>query len=419
MHHEPTEQFIPTEQLIPAEYPVQHEPAKTRSRSSGLVAGIAIGAFIGAIGGGATGALIAANTTAPMSITSQSPTVISSSETTSGLVSAIAAAATPSVVTIEASTRDSFGTGSGVIYSSDGYIITNAHVVTTEGTSFANTNVRVFLSDGQILPAEIVGTAPYSDLAVIKVQKEGLQAITVADSNDIGVGDLTVAIGAPFNLSNTVTSGVVSTVNRGIAVGSPLIPRDDTLEDSETPWNFDFDIPGQRQQQQGGGQVTLPVIQTDADINPGNSGGALLNEAGQLIGINVAIASTGSEEERAGSVGLGFAIPSALAVRVADSIIAGEPVTHGLLGATVEDSRTAQNSTIRGGLIRDVTPGSAAAKAGLRSGDIIISVAGVATPDGTSVSAMVRFFESGSTVEIEVQRGDQITTHEVTLGSLI
>ena len=391
-------------------------PAK---RASGLFAGVAIGALIGAIAGGASASVVLANHA------DETPTAQSASQLTianpesSTQVSAIAQVATASTVTIDVTSNVGSGTGSGVIYTADGYIITNAHVVTMEGASFANTTVRVMLSDGRILSGSIVGSDPYADIAVVKVDAEGLTPVQVSDT-DVAVGDLTVAIGAPFNLSNTVTSGVVSTLNRGITVGSPLVPNDpdsENIPDRENPFEFRFDAPGERSQATGG-QVTLPVIQTDASINPGNSGGPLLNAAGELIGINVAIASAGQHEAEAGSVGLGFAIPSTLATRVADSLIDGEQPTHGLLGATVLDARASQTALHRGGLVRDVMPGSAADEAGIQPGDIITAVDGVLTGDGTSVSAMVRYFEGGADVTITINRNGETLTQDVTLGTM-
>lgn len=397
------------------------EPRKQHSkRSSGLIAGIAIGAIIGAIAGGATAAIVLENRGDIAADPKGSSEITIANPEASTQVSAIAQVATPSTVTIDVSSRAGSGTGSGVIYSEDGYIVTNAHVVTIDGSSFADTQVRVMLSDGRMLDGTIVGTDPYADVAVIKVEAEGLTPITIAE-DELAVGDLTVAIGAPFNLSNTVTSGVVSTLNRGISVGSPLIPNDggegqDPQE--ENPYEFRFDAPGKKEQSGGGGQVTLPVIQTDASINPGNSGGPLLNAAGELIGINVAIASTGQEEGQAGSVGLGFAIPVKLVDRVASAIIDDEAPTHGLLGATVLDARASAAATQRGGLVQDVVKGSAAEKAGIRSGDIITAIDGVATGDGTSVSAMIRFYEGGSDVEVTLNRDGKTQTETVTLGTM-
>ena len=397
------------------------EPRKQHSkRSSGLIAGIAIGAIIGAIAGGATAAIVLENRGDIAADPKGSSEITIANPEASTQVSAIAQVATPSTVTIDVSSRAGSGTGSGVIYSEDGYIVTNAHVVTIDGSSFADTQVRVMLSDGRMLDGTIVGTDPYADVAIIKVEAEGLTPITVAE-DELAVGDLTVAIGAPFNLSNTVTSGVVSTLNRGISVGSPLIPNDGgegQEPQEENPYEFRFDAPGKKEQSGGGGQVTLPVIQTDASINPGNSGGPLLNAAGELIGINVAIASTGQEEGQAGSVGLGFAIPVKLVDRVASAIIDDEAPTHGLLGATVLDARASAAATQRGGLVQDVVKGSAAEKAGIRSGDIITAIDGVATGDGTSVSAMIRFYEGGSDVEVTLNRDGKTQTETVTLGTM-
>ncbi|MGO3679437.1 MAG: trypsin-like peptidase domain-containing protein, partial [Microbacteriaceae bacterium] len=223
------------------------EPRKQHSkRSSGLIAGIAIGAIIGAIAGGATAAIVLENRGDIAADPKGSSEITIANPEASTQVSAIAQVATPSTVTIDVSSRAGSGTGSGVIYSEDGYIVTNAHVVTIDGSSFADTQVRVMLSDGRMLDGTIVGTDPYADVAVIKVEAEGLTPITIAE-DELAVGDLTVAIGAPFNLSNTVTSGVVSTLNRGISVGSPLIPNDggegqDPQE--ENPYEFRFDAPG-------------------------------------------------------------------------------------------------------------------------------------------------------------------------------
>lgn len=404
---------------LPTHHSTLSEQQPPQHRPSGLFTGLIVGALVGALVGGGTAAIVTSNTTGNTENAATASQITIANPETATQVSAIAAVATPSTVTIEVSSRAGSGTGSGVIYSADGYIITNAHVVTMQGASFANTTVRVELSDGRILNGTIVGSDPYADIAVVKVEASGLTPIQVSDT-DVAVGDLTVAIGAPFNLSNTVTSGVVSTLNRGITVGSPLVPEDDTTEDApsgDNPFEFWFDAPGDSPQTTGG-QVTLPVIQTDASINPGNSGGPLLNAAGELIGINVAIASAGQNESEAGSVGLGFAIPASLATRVADSIIAGETPSHGLLGATVLDARASQTATQRGGLVRDVIPGSAAEQAGIQAGDIITEVNGVPTGDGTSVSAMIRYFEGGSDVTLKVVRGDETLTKEVTLGTM-
>lgn len=396
------------------------EPVTTKHRSGGtLIAGLAIGALVGGLVGGGTAAIIGANGQQnPLAVSNSaegtSVTITNPENTTA--VSAIAEVAMDSVVTLDVASQTGSGSGSGVVYTKDGYIITNAHVVTMPGASLEETRIRVLFSDGSIREAKVVGTDPYADIAVVKVEADNLKPITVADSSKIEVGDLSVVIGAPFNLSSTVTSGVISALNRGITVGSPLIPEDSSGGERQ-PLDYQFDIPG-RESQSAGGQVTLPVVQTDADINPGNSGGALLNGSGELVGVNVAIASTGSGQTSTGSVGLGFAIPANLASRVADEIIRGEQPTHGLLGATVSDSRSSSDATWRGGMVNAVTPGGAAEAAGIRAGDVIVSVDGVQAVHGTAVSALVRAHPGGSEIPIQFVRDGEMKEVTVTLGTL-
>lgn len=411
----------------------QPAPAAPRQKSRGgmLVAGLAIGALVGGVAGGGVAAIVAANaqqTTVAAGSNSGAITLNNAENATA--ISGVAAVATPSVVTLEVANSSASGSGSGVIYSEDGYIITNAHVVTLDGAAMSDASVKVKTSDGSIYSGDVVGVDPYADLAVVKIDATGLQPVTVADSDQIDVGDLTVAIGAPLNLSNTVTSGVVSTLNRGISVGSPLIEDQPSQEDDSNdggngglPWDFRFGLPDENQQlpqeqQSTGGSVTLPVIQTDAAINPGNSGGALLNGNGELIGINVAIASTATDSEAAGSVGLGFAIPANLASRVADAIIAGEQPSHGLLGASVGDSSQDANASHAGGLLVDVSDGGAASAAGLQAGDVITAIDGTPAVDGTSVSALIRMHEGDSTISIDYSRDGETHQTEVTLGTL-
>lgn len=407
--------------------------AQPKGRTGMLLAGLAIGALLGGVVGGGVAAIVAENSNNHVVAQGGSGTLTLNNAENATAISGVAAVATPSVVTLEVSGASSSGSGSGVIYSEDGYIITNAHVVTLDGAAADSATIRVKMSDGRILDGAVVGVDPYADLAVVKVEGEGLPAVTVADSDKLDVGDLTVAIGAPLNLANTVTSGVVSSLYRGISVGSPLIPQDPgTSEDDEGngygfPWDFRFGLPEQgqqgqenSQQQTGGGSVTLPVIQTDASINPGNSGGALLNGNGELIGINVAIASPTSSDGVAASAGLGFAIPSNLAARVADAIIAGEKPSHGLIGASVADSTqdTDADANHAGGLLVEVVKGGAAEKAGLQAGDVITAVNGVPAADGTSVSALVRMNAGDSTVTIDYTRNGQAAQTEAKLASL-
>ncbi|WP_223171368.1 S1C family serine protease [Microbacterium sp. NIBRBAC000506063] len=270
---------------------------------------------------------------------------------------AIAARVLPSVVTIEVSGRSSGGSGSGVILSEDGYIVTNTHVVTLDGAA-ADPRIRVTTSDGRILEATIVGTDPVYDLAVIKVEGvSDLTPIEFADSSALNVGSTAVAIGAPLGLSNSVTTGIVSALNRSISIASSALPDRGTSEDesdaTEEDDLFEFRFPGQ--QGSSGERISIAVIQTDAAINPGNSGGALVDSEGRLIGINVAIATASGNSTEAGSIGLGFAIPSDIAQRVAAEIIETGQATHGLLGAVVQSASTVDGTTVAGAYIADVT----------------------------------------------------------------
>lgn len=416
----------------PQTFPAPVTP-KPRSRAGAWVAGIAIGALLGGVVGGGVAAVVVAN---QPNLSFEGPQA-SGTLTLDNLdnatnVSAVAAVASPAVVTLEVSGNAAAGSGSGVIYSKDGFIVTNAHVVTLDGAAGDDPTVKVWLTDGRILDGTVVGVDPFADLAVVKVEATGLRPIELANSNNVHVGDLAVAIGAPLNLSNTVTSGVVSALNRGITVGSAIIP-DDAEDDNQLspnpeeglPW-FRFGDPNESEQQspqsqqQPGLTVTLPVIQTDASINPGNSGGALLNSNAELIGINVAIASNASDASSAGSVGLGFAIPSNLVKRVADAIISGAQPSHGLLGVNISDSGSGEGEAqnIAGALIAEVAEGGAAQKAGLKAGDIIVAVNGIPTDSGTTASALVRMQEGGSEVTITYYRNGQKGEANVTLGTL-
>lgn len=378
----------------------------SKSRYSAGVVVTAAGLVLAAgLGGGLIGASLAANRGA-------GAIEIVGGETSSP-ISAIAAARTESVVTLEVQSAGGSDSGSGVVYRADGYIITNAHVALGDGSS--DVRIKVRTSSGELLPARLIGADPYADLAVVKVDRVDLTPMPIGDSSSINVGDTTVAIGAPLELPSTVTSGVVSAVNRGIAVRAATAPQT-APEDNSSP-ESQFELPGQ-QQNTAANRITLPVIQTDASINPGNSGGALLNGKGELIGINVAIASTGAADGVAGSVGLGFAIPSELAVRVVDALIAGEKPSHGLLGASVADATGEPQATHAGGLVVDVNPDSAAARAGLQPGDIITTLNGITAADGTSVSALVRMHPGGSEVQLEYYRNGELRTTVATLGTL-
>ena len=408
----------------------QRPVAPQKGRSGTLVAGIAIGALLGALVGGGTAALVSANMPGQSQTSTASPsgTITLNNTDEVNPISAVASIATPSVVTISVKGTQAAGSGSGVIYSADGYIITNSHVATLEGQAGSDPAIRVRLSDGRVFDGKLVGNDPFADIAVIKIDGDNLTPIKLGDSERLNVGDQMIVIGAPLNLPNTVTSGVVSALNRGISVGTANLPDDNGTAPKQdeggsgSPWGFDFEGPNSQQKtpsQSSKATVTLPVIQTDASINPGNSGGALLNSNAELVGINVAIASNG-DAQTAGSDGLGFAIPVAYATRVADAIISGKQPSHGLFGATVGDSSqdTDADANHAGALLTGLTRGGAAEGAGLKTGDVVTSINGRPVDSGTSLSALVRMEEGGSSVTITYTRNGVAGETQVTLGTL-
>lgn len=391
-----------------------------RRAGVGLVAALAIGAVVGGVAGAGVFGLWSASNGGGTRVVStggaQTITVNNAEDATTA--TAVAAKASPSVVTIAVKNGNGEGGGgSGIVLSKDGYVLTNTHVVTVGGTTSSPT-VSVSTSDGRIFDATIVGTDPTLDLAVIKLTgATDLSPMTFADSTKVNVGDTAVAIGAPFSLPGTVTDGIVSALNRSISVASSAPPSetgDKSSGGGDSPFNFD--LPGQQQPAQARSSVSLPVIQTDASINPGNSGGALLNSDGQLIGVNVAIysAEKSSSGSEAGSVGLGFAIPSSVAERVSKEIIANGSVSHGLLGASVGDSVEG----VLGASIESVAGGGAASAAGLAKGDIITGIGGVPVTSGTDLTAQVRSRPANAEVELTYVRNGQTYEAKATLGQM-
>lgn len=401
-------------------------PAKQRRVGLGVAAAIVAAALIGgASGAGVTALVVGGDDNGTTQTTSGAERIVVNDTESVNQVTAVAASASPSVVTIEVAGGQGQGTGSGVILSEDGYVLTNTHVVTLDGAT-GDPTIQVKTDDGRLYTAELVGTDPLSDLAVIKlVDASGLTPIEFADSDELNVGDTAIAIGAPLGLSGTVTDGIVSALNRSIDVESsaaPTTPDDgqDQGEDSQQSpfdfWNYDGEEPGQ-QQSQGGGLISIPVIQTDAAINPGNSGGALLDSEGRLIGINVAILSTGGASGEAGNIGVGFAVPSNLAQRVAEEIIENGSATHGLLGATVTSAQASGESDTVGALISEVSAGGAAEAAGLQSGDVVTALNGIPISDQTDLTAQVRALPGGAEAEVTFTRDGESQTATVTLGT--
>jgi len=269
------------------------------------------------------------------------------------------------------------GVGSGVIVSEDGYILTNNHVV--DGAD----EVLVRLHDERELKAKVVGRDPQTDLAVIKVQATDLPALTMADSDQVEVGDIVLAVGNPFGIGQTVTMGIVSATGRG---------------------NLGLDYED--------------FIQTDAAINPGNSGGALVDSQGRLIGVNTAILSrTGANN------GIGFAVPTSLAQYVMEDLVKDGQVRRGFLGVAIQDVTPALAKKLElnaqgGALVADVTAGTPAAKAGLKSGDVITELNGKAIRDSRQLRLQVARTEPGTSVTLKALRAGKEKSFNVTLKEL-
>ncbi len=365
-------------------------------------AAIALGAVVGAGVGAGVGVAVYNSWTRPAAV------VVNDAKSVTWITGAAAVAA-PSVVTLDVSGPSGSGSGSGVLLSEDGFILTNAHVVTLDGST-ASVKIEVKTSDGHVYKGKIIGTDPINDLAVIKVSAPiTFKPITFADSNKINVGDRVLAIGAPLGLANTVTEGIVSALNRTIAVASAAVP-----EDSGSG------LGGLQLFSGTGTSVNLRVIQTDAAINPGNSGGALVDETGKLIGINVAIASAGSSDQ-AGNIGVGFAIPSDVAKRIAKEIMSTGKASHALLGAGVVDStNSADNSGFSvGALVKELTAGGAAEKGGVKVGDIVVKFNSQAITTAGELTAAVRQEPAGAKAQVEVLRDGKSLTLNVVLGDAV
>jgi len=303
-----------------------------------------------------------------------------------GSVQSAASKVLPSVVKIAVATQQGAATGSGIVISKDGLIVTNNHVVAGAGQG---ATITVMLNDGRTVPATVKGTDPLTDLAVIHAQATDLTPATLGQSSKLQVGQGVVAIGSPFGLESTVTSGIVSALNRPVTSG-------DAQQDSTT---------------------VFPAIQTDAAINPGNSGGALIDLAGQVVGINSAIKTAGgSGQSEGGNIGLGFAIPIDQAKPIVDELVAKGKATHARLGVTVGDAQSSDGLT-NGARLGEVTSGGAAAKAGLQSGDVVTAVDGKAISSGDALVATVRSHRPDDQVKITFTRNGKSQTVTATLGS--
>jgi putative serine protease PepD len=404
-------------------------PANAPRRKATFGVGTLVASILaaGLVGGGVatvgSANLFSHGTGSTASSSGQPGTVIVNNKDDVNAITAAALKASPSVVTISATSGNSGGTGSGIILDNDGHILTNTHVVTLDGQT-ASAVLEIRTSDGKVFPAKVVGTDPLSDLAVIKVDNaSGLTAATLGDSSKLNVGDTAIAIGSPLGLTGTVTDGIVSTLNRTISVASSAAPKNgDNSQGGDGGFQFAPPGGGQSQSTAGQGSISINVIQTDAAINPGNSGGALVNTKGEIIGVNVAIASAGSDSSSAsqsGNIGVGFSIPINNAKRVAQEIINNGKASHGQLGVSVKEKSTSGSTSgfSVGAEVATVESGSAAAKAGIKVGDVVTKFNDLSISDPNQLTAAVREQSGGSTVKITVLRNGQEQTLDVTLGT--
>jgi putative serine protease PepD len=311
--------------------------------------------------------------------------------------SVTAGAVSPSVVAISVTSSQGSGQGSGVIFDTKGHILTNNHVVAAGGSG---SQLSVTLADKRTYDATVVGTDPSTDLAVIKLTNPpaDLKAIALGDANLIKVGDQVMAVGNPLGLAGTVTTGIVSALNRPV-----------TTSDAQTDPT----------QQTTSDPVVTNAIQTSAAINPGNSGGALVNASGQLIGINSAIASLGSSSgssTQAGNIGIGFAIPVNEARSIAEQLITSGKATHPYLGVASKDGLVADGPAKRAtAVLTNVVSGTPADKAGLQAGDAITAVDGNSIDGSLSLVAQVRERNVGDKVTLTVLRSGQSKNINLTL----
>ena len=381
---QPTKQPEPPDPWAPRvddTRPVYPPAAATKPRrGTAFLVALALGAgLLGGVAGAGVVTVLDDDQPATQSTGTQGSLDSSGSESNQSVssfssVEDVAAEVLPSVVSISVQSQAGTGTGTGVVISSDGQILTNNHVVESGG------NLTVTFHDGTSANAEVVGTDPVTDLAVIQARDvSGLTAAELGSSGDLEVGQQVVAIGSPFGLEGTVTTGIVSAVGRPVSAGQ--------TQDS---------------------RAVIDAIQTDAPINPGNSGGPLVNMSGQVVGINSAIYTPS-----AGSVGLGFAIPIDQAKPIAEELIDTGQATHARIGISVGPA----DGETRGALIASVESGSGADEAGLAEGDVITKIDDRQVTDGESVIAAARSFRPGDTVTITFVRDGETQTAEITLGS--
>lgn len=356
--------------------PSHHGLGRSISLRSAILIALVVGVVAGAFGASSSGSLFgrSANlvkTTAAV-------------ERPAGSVAEIAQRVLPSVVSIEAQSGRGGSTGSGFIIDSSGYILTNNHVIASAALSGGDIQVR--LNDGSSYGAKVIGRDSSYDLAVIKIIAPNLKALQFGDSDKVAVGDSVIAIGSPLGLSGTVTLGIISAKDRAVTAG------EDNAESSY-----------------------INALQTDAAINPGNSGGPLVNSTGAVIGVNSAIASLGTSfSGQSGSIGLGFAIPINQARKTADQLIKNGSATYPVMGISVDMNYSGDGAMIAK-TAGAVVAGGAAAKAGLKSGDVITEIDGRAITSPEELIVAIRSHSVGEEIAVTFRRGDNSSTVKLTL----
>ncbi|BDH55955.1 S1C family serine protease [Tsukamurella sp. PLM1] len=363
-------------------------PGPSGSKRPGMGALVALGVAIALVASllSVTGAyLVWGKDDAPAAITvngGDAPPVVK------GSVQEVATNVLPAVVSIDNQAGTSESSGSGVVISADGKIVTNNHVIAGNG------RLTVSFSDGSVSNAAVVGADPVTDLAVIQTDKRDLKPLTFADSGKLTVGQEVVAVGAPLGLAGTVTSGIVSALNRPVATSG---------KDSDQA-------------------TVINSVQTDAAINPGNSGGALVDMTGRLVGINSSIATLGSSRltgQQGGSIGLGFAIPSNQVQRIAKELMESGKATHAAVGVTVDVRQT--SVTRPGAVVAQVSSTGAFGRAGIPEGALVTKVDDLTITDGYGLIGAVRSYPPGATVTItylETAGSTSPQTKQITLDKL-
>ena len=355
----------------------------SRVRPRALLVLAALALAVGLVGGlvGRLTAEVSQDLTDPSVTLAQPPTDVPAPQTD---VAAVARAVLPAVVSVETRSGDTGGTGSGIVINGDGFIVTNNHVISQAAVTPQGTTLDVVFNDGTKVPAQIVGRDTKTDLAVLRAQVSNPTVAQLGRTSDVGVGDPVIAVGSPLGLQGTVTTGIVSSVQRPVRLSG---------DGSDT-------------------DAVIDAIQTDAAINPGNSGGPLVDLAGRVIGINSAIRTSGADSS--GSIGLGFAIPVDQVARIAQALIRDGQVKHADLGI---NARSVSDGTTDGAEVANVRAGSAAATAGIVEGDTITKVGDRTIGTADELTVAVSEAGVGATVPIVVVRSGRTVTLNATLGS--